>query len=101
MPMHDWKRVPPTIYHHFHQQWTIAICDSLNTGILPSGYSAIVEKYSSGDYSREARFHERANRVVIRHHMGGVVCAIEVVSPGNKAGKIAVAEFVEKATRFS
>jgi hypothetical protein len=20
MPVHDWNRVPPTIYHHFHQQ---------------------------------------------------------------------------------
>ncbi len=130
MPMHDWKRVPPTIYHHFHQRWTISICDALNAGLLPPGYSALVEQYSSGLYPdvlalqrrspkpsnslaamtlleaprtrmvvhpREGRFHERANRVVIRHHLGEVVCAIEVVSPGNKAGKIAVREFVSKA----
>ncbi len=48
MPMHDWKRVPPTIYHHFHQQWTISICDALNAGLLPSGYSALLEQSSSG-----------------------------------------------------
>ena len=30
MPMRDWKRVPATIYHHFHQRWTISICDALN-----------------------------------------------------------------------
>ena len=116
MPMHDWKRVPPTIYHHFHQQWTISICNALNAGLLPPGYSALVEQYSSGLYPdvlavqrrtskpsnprtetttleaprtrmivhpREGRFHERANRVVIRHHLGDVVCAIEVVSPGS------------------
>jgi hypothetical protein len=133
MPMHDWKRVPPTIYHHFHQRWTIAICDSLNSGVLPNGYSALVEQYSSGLYPdvlavqrrnqtpsgqgaetttldaprtrmnvqpREGRFHERANRVVVRHHLGDVVCVIEVVSPGNKAGKLAVREFVAKATDF-
>jgi hypothetical protein len=133
MPMHDWKRVPPTIYHHFHQRWTISICDALNTGLLPPGYSALVEQYSSGLYPdvlavqrlnrqpstsgiqtttleaprtrmtvhpREGRFHERANRVVVRHHLGDVVCAIEVVSPGNKAGKIAVREFVAKAVDF-
>ena len=35
MPMHDWKRVPPPIYHHFHEQWTISICDALNAGLLP------------------------------------------------------------------
>jgi len=133
MPMHDWKRVPATIYHHFHQQWTISICNALNAGLLPPGYSALVEKYSSGLYPdvlavqrrhskpadaraetttleaprtrmtvqpREGRFHERANQVVIRHHLGDVVCAIEVVSPGNKAGKIAIREFVTKAVDF-
>jgi hypothetical protein len=51
-------------------------------------------------HPREGRFHERANRVVIRHHLGEVVCAIEVVSPGNKAGKLAVREFVAKAVDF-
>jgi hypothetical protein len=133
MPMHDWKRVPPTIYHHFHQQWTIAICNALNAGLLPPGYSALVEQYSSGVYPdvlavqrrgskpsgrgdktttlavprtrmffrpRAGRFHDRANQVLIRHHLGDVVCAIEIVSPGNKAGKIAVGEFVAKATDF-
>lgn len=48
MPMHDWKRVPKTIYHPFHQRWTISICDALNAGLLPQGYSALVEQYSSG-----------------------------------------------------
>ena len=133
MPMHDWKRVPATIYHHFHQRWTISICDALNAGLLPPGYSALVEQYSSGLYPdvlavqrrrskpsnpraetttleaprtrmtvqpRDGRFHERANQVVIRHHLGDVVCAIEVVSPGNKAGKIAIREFVTKAVDF-
>jgi hypothetical protein len=133
MPMHDWKRVPATIYHHFHQQWTISICNALNVGLLPRGYSALVEQYSSGLDSdelavqrrtqrpsaarvrtttletphtrmtvrpREARLHERANRVVVRHHLGDVVCAIELVSPGNKADKIAVREFVAKAVDF-
>ncbi len=133
MPMHNWSRVPATIYHHFHQQWTISICNALNAGLLPPGYSALVEQYSSGLYPdvlalerrnrnpssprveattleaprtwmtvhpREGRFHERANRVVIRHRLGDVVCVIEVVSPGNKSGRIAVREFVAKATDF-
>jgi len=133
MPMHDWKRVPPTIYHHFHQQSTISICNALNAGLLPPGYSALVEQYSSGLYPdvlavqrrspkpsapraatatlepprtrmivhpREGRFHERANRIAIPHLLGEVVCAIEVVSPGNKAGKIAIREFVSKAVDF-
>lgn len=43
MPMHDWKRVPGPIYHHFHQRWRISICDALNAGLLPPGSSALVE----------------------------------------------------------
>jgi hypothetical protein len=133
MPMHNWKRVPGTMYHHFHQRWTISICDALNAGMLPEGYSALVEQYSSGLYPdvltvqrpsakasrsrketmtlerprtrmvvqpREGRFHERANRITIRHHLGEVVSVIEVVSPGNKNGKISVREFVAKAVEF-
>lgn len=133
MPMHNWKRVPGTIYHHFHQRWTIAICDALNAGLLPAGYSALVEQFSAGLYPdvltvqrpgsrsthpagqattlapprtrmvvqpREGRFHERANRITIRHQLGEVVSVIEVVSPGNKSGKIAVREFVGKAVDF-
>jgi hypothetical protein len=42
MPMHDWTRVEPTIYHHFHQRWTVAIADALNGGLLPAGYSALI-----------------------------------------------------------
>jgi hypothetical protein len=49
---------------------------------------------------REGRFHERANRIMIRHHLGEVVSVIEVVSPGNKNGKLAVREFVAKAVDF-
>ena len=49
---------------------------------------------------REGRFHERANRITIRHHLGEVVSVIEVVSPGNKSGKLAVREFVTKAVDF-
>jgi hypothetical protein len=50
MPVNDWRRVPGTIYHHFHQRRTISICDALNTGLLPPGYSALLEQSSSGLY---------------------------------------------------
>ena len=48
MPIHDWKAVDQNVYHHFHQRWTIAICDALNSAILPSGYSALVEQHAAG-----------------------------------------------------
>lgn len=39
----------------------------------------------------------KANRVVIRHRLGEVICVIEIVSPGNKSGKSALRSFVEKS----
>jgi Protein of unknown function (DUF4058) len=48
MPIHDWSRVDANVYHHFHQQWTIAISNALNAGVLPAGYSALVEQHSGG-----------------------------------------------------
>jgi hypothetical protein len=48
MPVHDWTRVDANVFHHFHQRWTIAICDALNAGILPTGYSALVEQHTGG-----------------------------------------------------
>jgi hypothetical protein len=42
----------------------------------------------------------RANRVAIRHRLGEVVCIIEIISPGNKSGRAAVAQFVGKTVEF-
>ena len=104
MPMHDWARVEPTIYHHFHQSWVVAIVDALNAGILPSGLSALIEQHTGGvvpDVRPEANdLLQRANRVAIRHRLGEVVCIIEIVSPGNKASRSAVRSFVEKTFEF-
>ena len=132
MPMHDWTRVEPTIFHHFHQRWAAAIADALNAGRLPTGLSALIEKHSGGlvpdvlavERRTRRRSKQRpggtltvprtrmqvetsgavqvrlANRVAIRHRLGEVVCIIEIVSPGNKASKLALREFVEKTTGF-
>jgi hypothetical protein len=48
MAVHDWARVDANVFHHFRQRWTIAICDALNAGLLPSGYSALVEQHAGG-----------------------------------------------------
>src|SRR4051812_19568950 len=48
MPVHDWSGVDANVFHHFHQRWTIAICDALNNGLLPDGYSALVEQHAAG-----------------------------------------------------
>src|SRR5262249_29456437 len=48
MPIHDWARVNANLFHHFHQTWTITLCHALNGGLLPRGYSALVEQHAGG-----------------------------------------------------
>ena len=44
MPMHDWTRVTPGIFHAFHHRWISAISDALNNGRLPADYYALPEQ---------------------------------------------------------
>jgi hypothetical protein len=125
MPVHDWSRVDPNVFHHFHQRWTVSICDALNAGLLPPGYSALVEQHAGGlvpdvlalqrrsqprggvltvtppktGLVRQAKsvLAARANRIAIRHRLGEIVCILEIVSPGNKSGRAALRAFVDKA----
>ena len=48
MPIHDWKRVPAGIFHHFHLSWIDAIAGALNNGILPDTYYAMAEQFAAG-----------------------------------------------------
>ncbi len=48
MAIHDWKQAPPGFFHHFHQQWSAALCASLNAGGLPPGYFALIELTTFG-----------------------------------------------------
>jgi hypothetical protein len=48
MPVHDWARVIPGIFHDFHQRWIGAIRDHLNAGLLPPEYYALAEQVAEG-----------------------------------------------------
>ena len=43
---------------------------------------------------------DRANRVVVKHHLGRVIAVIEIISPGNKSSRAALRDFVEKTFDF-
>ena len=43
---------------------------------------------------------DRANRVVVKHHLGTIIAVIEIVSPGNKSSRAALRDFVEKSMEF-
>jgi hypothetical protein len=103
MPIHNWTRVGAGTFHDFHQGWTIEIRNTLNRGILPDGYFAMADQPISGpepDETEVASYARRANRIAIRHELGRVVAMIEVVSPGNKDSRHAIASFVAKAVDF-
>lgn len=48
MPIHDWSQAPAGYFHHFHQTWSVEICNELNRGILPAGFFALVEQREAG-----------------------------------------------------
>jgi hypothetical protein len=48
MPIHDWKKVPAGLFHHFHHGWTAALSNALNAGALPEGYYALSEQAARG-----------------------------------------------------
>lgn len=49
MPIHDWTRVRPGIFHDFHTAWLVEIRNCLNGGLLPGGYYALAEQ-DTGDF---------------------------------------------------
>jgi hypothetical protein len=44
MPVHDWTRVDAGLFHDFHQCWSIDIKRGLNAGVLPKGFTALIEQ---------------------------------------------------------
>ncbi len=95
MPIHDWTKVPAGLFHHFHQHWTIEIASALNRGRLPKEKDALVEQRTD-----KTAYSERANRIVVRHHLGRIIAVIEIVSPGNKDSRRALRQFVDKTVAF-
>jgi len=48
MPMHDWTRVAPGIFHAFHHEWISEISRELNQRLLPDDYYALPEQVAAG-----------------------------------------------------
>jgi hypothetical protein len=128
--------VPAGLFHDFHQTWSIHLKTALNAGLLPRGFSALVEQRAGDrepdvlaieEWLREQQgtttdisgvltmtppttqmvfrttreiYARRANRIVVRHHLGRIVAIIEIISPGNKDSRSAIREFVDKSVDF-
>jgi hypothetical protein len=46
MPVHDWSRVDAGAFHAFHTAWITHLSETLNGGVLPSGYYAMAEQHA-------------------------------------------------------
>ncbi len=68
--------------------------DSGGVATMPPPTIQIVHRTESELYAA------RANRIVLRHHLGRIVAVIEIVSPGNKDSRKALHDFVEKSVQF-
>jgi len=68
----------------------------------PAGGTATLERPTARIERRLDRQHyaKKANRIVVRHHLGEIVAVIEIVSPGNKDSIQALRDFTEKIAAF-
>jgi len=71
-------------------------------GQPPAGGTATLERPTARIERRLDRQHyaKKANRIVVRHHLGEIVAVIEIVSPGNKDSARALREFTENVAAF-
>lgn len=74
-------------------------------GPEPTGGLVVAEtpprlKQAARAETESALYARKANRIAIRHELGRVVAMIEVVSPGNKDSRHAIASFIAKAVDF-
>jgi hypothetical protein len=101
MPLHNWSKVPAGLFHHFHQTWTIDIKTALNSPPLPRDYCALVERSREVPKGSPREIYSgRANRIVIKHHLGRTIAVIEILSPGNKDSRAAIQDFISKTLDF-
>jgi hypothetical protein len=64
----------------------------------PSGGTATMDRPTAKIIRQTDRqyYAKKANRIVVRHHLGEIVAVIELVSPGNKDSVRSLSEFTEK-----
>lgn len=106
MEIHNWKKAPFGLFHHFHQRWSVAICDSLNAGLLPKGFYALIEQHAGAVVPDLLTLLREARTEPSRRPRGGLAVAevppkTRIVSRGSeaevyaaKANKLAIRDSV-------
>lgn len=74
----------------------------LSTRQEDNGHLLTVERPQTTIVRRTTKeiYADKANRIVVRHHLGRIVAVIEILSPGNKDSRAALRDFVEKTVEL-
>ena len=76
MPIHDWTRVDAGLFHDFHQDWTIELRRSLNSGRLPPGFTALTDQQINGPIPDVLTLNRSPKNPAKRETGGGLAIAI-------------------------
>jgi hypothetical protein len=70
--------------------------------LQPEGGLAVADRPKTRYVRRTTKelYADKANRIVVKHHLGRILAVIEIVSPGNKDSRAALRVFVEKTTEY-
>ncbi|MCZ2341629.1 MAG: DUF4058 family protein [Bacteroidales bacterium] len=126
MPIHDWTRADDGLFHDFHNSWLAHLKDTLNGGLLPDGYFAMLdvradvyipdiatltahpresvasplavlaEPIAERMVVAQGRRQTHVRRRILVRTARRVVAVIELVSPSNKDGPKQTTTFVAK-----
>lgn len=97
MPVHDWTRVSAGTFQDFHNGWITPLIEALNGGVLTDGFYAQTRQRASEVDDDPVFYATRRRTLVIRHSSGyRIVALIEIVSPGNKATRDKLDDFLDK-----
>jgi hypothetical protein len=100
MPVHDWTRVDAGLFHHFHQEWCVGLCNALNAGRLPADYFALVEQNVRGPIPDVLTLKMARTGDDESNDAGGI--AVETRAPRTQLTKRAEADsYVRKASRIT
>jgi hypothetical protein len=51
MPVHQWARIKPQIFHDFHLAWGVHLSAAFNQGLLPPRFYALSEQHAGHEFS--------------------------------------------------
>ena len=91
MPIHDWSRVRPGRFHHFHNSWIYKLSDRLNAGLLPPGFYAAGEQVLGDIEPDVLAFNEQAPNGD-HEIMAGGGAAVAVAEHPPRVSHVAAAE---------